>query len=383
MNVSEKIAYFLAENLIFFLNDDTLLHTLMEHVFSSVKETTSPLPTVYLVRNTIVIVRKTFKRPDRPFVIEKGFLIGKGREGAVFSLGNEAVKLPCFDRKECKEETALHVLRQEERILTTVHASRPIVGIQKPVALRAVKEIVPIGVDPFGLSSKEKFTLPYLVKGPLYRENLEGWVCRRRSDPDYSSASKHLLSDLAQGLKILHDRNIVHGDIKQRNILCLEDNPFFADFGYGELLSESDPLREFSFPLCCALACTRLEDLRNYNSLARDLSEAIRSGQRPDAIRRLKDSCLRLRKQIDVFQSGVVFYQILIGNTTLTPYPFYEERGPGEIRPEEIRGTLRSKSIPESSIALLLRMLDSDPEKRPSGEEIERHFRIEKNENLS
>ena len=50
---------------------------------------------------------------------------------------------------------------------------------------------------------------------------------------------KYTLYKTVQGLKDLHDMNIIHRDIKSDNILCKDNGEIkLADFGYAVMLTQ-------------------------------------------------------------------------------------------------------------------------------------------------
>ena len=60
----------------------------------------------------------------------------------------------------------------------------------------------------------------------------------RNFEPMAEERAKNVIFSIAQGLKYLHDRNILHRDIKPENILMSDTSdrasPIIADFGFAK-----------------------------------------------------------------------------------------------------------------------------------------------------
>ncbi|KAG1853469.1 kinase-like domain-containing protein [Suillus subalutaceus] len=52
----------------------------------------------------------------------------------------------------------------------------------------------------------------------------------------------HILKQITEGLKYLHDNNVIHGDLTSNNVLVAADgSPRLADFGVSNIMVESNP----------------------------------------------------------------------------------------------------------------------------------------------
>ncbi|KAG1728740.1 kinase-like domain-containing protein [Suillus paluster] len=52
----------------------------------------------------------------------------------------------------------------------------------------------------------------------------------------------HLLRQIAEGLKYLHDNNVIHGDLTSNNVLVAADgSPRLSDFGISNIMVQSNP----------------------------------------------------------------------------------------------------------------------------------------------
>ncbi|KZW01245.1 calcium-translocating P-type ATPase [Exidia glandulosa HHB12029] len=108
-----------------------------------------------------------------------------------------------------------------------------------------------------------------------------------------------LLSQVAQGLKYLHDHNIVHGDIKGANVLISEQGTaLLADFGFSVILAE---VSETSTP--------------------ESSSDAFANGTyRFMAPEYCSDKPTRRRKEGDIWAYGCLFLEVMSGRL-----PYYDK----------------------------------------------------------
>ena len=70
--------------------------------------------------------------------------------------------------------------------------------------------------------------------------DLQMFMNNRGFEPLDEARAKDLVFKIAQGLKYLHDRNIIHRDIKPENILMRDVGsntmPIITDFGFSKIL---------------------------------------------------------------------------------------------------------------------------------------------------
>jgi serine/threonine-protein kinase Chk2 len=116
-------------------------------------------------------------------------------------------------------------------------------GLQQEIA-------VLMGIShPNLLCLKDTFDEPhavYLVLELAAEGELFNWIVRKQKLTE--SETRHVFLQLFQGIKYLHDRNIVHRDIKPENILLTDKNLRIkiADFGLAKIIGEES----FTTTLC-------------------------------------------------------------------------------------------------------------------------------------
>ena len=80
----------------------------------------------------------------------------------------------------------------------------------------------------------------YMVSEFCSGGDLQMYMSNRGFEPLDEALAKELAFKIAQGLKYLHDRDIIHRDIKPENILMSDDSnnaiPTITDFGYSKIL---------------------------------------------------------------------------------------------------------------------------------------------------
>jgi serine/threonine-protein kinase Chk2 len=162
---------------------------------------------------------------------------------------------------------------------------------------------------------------------------------------DKTQLSEHetrmIFNQLLNGLKYLHDRDIIHRDIKPENILLnIHQNPFqievkIADFGLAKFIGELN----FTNTLCGTPSYVAPEVL-------------IPSSERKYA------------KPVDMWSSGVLLYVCLAGFP-----PFSDELGPPSMRDQILSVTYAFYSpyfdeVDDLALDLISKLLVGDPLKR-------------------
>ncbi|VDN60582.1 unnamed protein product [Dracunculus medinensis] len=127
--------------------------------------------------------------------------------------------------------------------------------------------------------------------------------------------ARRIMGQLFDGVAFMHERNIVHRDLKLENILCIDDERVvISDFGFAVQLAENQKLRELmgtpGYLAPETLRCQMYEDAEGYGV------------------------------EVDVWALGVILYTLLAGYA-----PFYHRRqmlmlrliqeGKYEFRPEQ------------------------------------------------
>ena len=80
----------------------------------------------------------------------------------------------------------------------------------------------------------------YLIMD-LYEETLEDFICINKNPDDPVNFAPKIIKQILTGLKDLHKANILHRDLKPRNILRnMNDQWFLADFGTGRTLQDDE-----------------------------------------------------------------------------------------------------------------------------------------------
>jgi hypothetical protein len=161
-----------------------------------------------------------------------------------------------------------------------------------------------------------------------------------------------LLARIAAGLAALHERGILHRDLKPGNILMADGVPQIADFGLsslrvdptGDTLASPDPRADTAAPL------TRAGDLMGTPAYMAPELVAGASAASPAS---------------DVFAFGVIAYELMCGRAPFAePIVFARAEG-------------RAVEMPslDGVGAPIARALDLDPAKRPSAVELAAEMR--------
>ena len=84
------------------------------------------------------------------------------------------------------------------------------------------------------------------IKGISYYDNINYSICYEKHGTDIykyrGNLDKNVLLDVCKAIKLLHDNNILHGDIKPENILYEDGVIKLIDFSYSEDLSLNKPV---------------------------------------------------------------------------------------------------------------------------------------------
>ncbi len=175
--------------------------------------------------------------------------------------------------------------------------------------------------------------VPYLVMDLIDGKSLAPF-CRGKSIPGHRVA--HIGADLAAVLAYVHSRGIVHRDVKPSNILIGRDGIVrLADFGIARLLG----------------------DTSGHTGTGATIGTAAYIA--PEQVRGEP-----VTPASDVYSLGLVLLEALTGRRAYTGGPMEAALARLDASP------LIPSSLPPGWPALLTRMTDMDPERRPSAEEI-------------
>ncbi|MHB8581142.1 MAG: protein kinase domain-containing protein [Ignavibacteriaceae bacterium] len=142
------------------------------------------------------------------------------------------------------------------------------------------------------------------------------------------------IEQIANGLRIAHNMNIVHRDIKTENIMITKDGRLkIMDFGLAKLKNQTGLTKTGT-------------SLGTLSYMSPEQSHGISADNRSD-----------------IWSLGVVFYEILTGEL---PFKSEHEAGLFYIIANELPATpnLLNKKIPHQIDAVVMKMLEKEPDKR-------------------
>ncbi|KAK2880030.1 hypothetical protein FQN49_000636 [Arthroderma sp. PD_2] len=183
----------------------------------------------------------------------------------------------------------------------------------------------------------------YLVLELAPEGELFNWIIRHQKLTE--NETRKVFVQLCEGLKYLHERNIVHRDIKPENILVVDKDLSvkLADFGLAKIIGE----QSFTTTLCGTpgyVAPEILEDHPNQRMYTR---------------------------AVDIWSLGVVLYICLCGFPPFSDELYDPRRFPYTQRDQIKNGIFNYPSpfwdpVSDEAIQLIEQMLVVDPEKRIS-----------------
>ena len=178
------------------------------------------------------------------------------------------------------------------------------------------------------------FTMPF-VEGQHF---LDYWDKRQGGWP----VLRRLLRQVVDGVDALHQRGMLHRDIKSSNLLVTEDGQVFvADFG---LVAES-------------------------NELA-GTEKSLIIGGTPMFVSPEQGMGLPLTPESDWYSLGVLLYLALCGVPPVQMVASFEESIERKTTVKPLTPTLRNPNAPQDLSALCLQLLSIHPQQRPCADEI-------------
>jgi serine/threonine protein kinase len=184
----------------------------------------------------------------------------------------------------------------------------------------------------------------YLVMEFYEAGNLEDFLTKRKNKLN-PAQQKAIISDILQGLAYLHNAGFIHRDLKAENILIKDrGNGLFqaviADFGVSKLVAEDKHTQIIltgANPLSLAYATP--EQLNNAKTV---------------------------RKNIDLWQVGVILYRIVAGELPFTVSSLDNRTAFIQISDKVLNGKLPAKvnELPQPYQAMILTCLKVNPQER-------------------
>jgi len=187
--------------------------------------------------------------------------------------------------------------------------------------------------------------VPAMVS-PLYRNDTVDQYIIRCPQADRLA----IVTGLARGLEYIHSNNVIHGDVKSRNVLIDDEGiPRITDFGRSKFIGRRE---YFTIPLAGSPRYMAPELTAEPDE---DAYEARENGALPN-----------VTKQTDVFAFAMVALEVLTGRL-----PFYYVRQDMQVAAllQDGRRPDRSKCSPETFTdtmwALMAECWTQDPRRRP------------------
>ena len=126
--------------------------------------------------------------------------------------------------------------------------------------------------------------------------DLQMYMSNQQYEPLDEARANDFVFKIAQGLKHLHDRNIIHLDIKPENILMSDNSknamPIITDFGSSKILKNEDQ------------TCTELRGTKGFMA--------------PELLNRTPYSL-----PVDIFSLGVLLFVLVSSHL---PFPYLKEK---------------------------------------------------------
>ena len=271
-------------------------------------------PSVHAALNALR-VRETLNLPGQ---ILKGRYeieakIGEGILGAVFKATDNRLDQPVAVK-------VLSASFSEEAIEQFITQGRQIVDLDHPNIVNVY-------------DCDEEHGLSFLVEELIEGQRLDELIAAQSSQPVPFDVALAIAHDIALGLEYAHTHNVIHGDLKPKNVL-LANRPKITDFGLGRLESGRS-LLNLDVPLALATA--------HYLAPEQIVGHPIDG-------------------RTDLYALGVIMYELFTGHRPFegTEQEVLEYHRGSAPRPPRDLNPILSPSLEH----VILKLLDKDPNKR-------------------
>ena len=267
-------------------------------------------------RRSILIEDKTGMIVDRRYWLKK--IIGRGGFGTVY-LAIDAMK---------KEKVALKI-RDNRTSMLSFSEKRITSEIN---ALSQVNHRNIVSMKGAGVCNGESYVVMEYLKGL----DLEEYIQQEKMVPYPETA--HIVAQICSGLGALHDKGIIHRDIKPHNVFLLQDGTvkiFDFDLSRFTGFEQSEPFELMSGTILGTISY---------------LAPEIIKGSRPD-------------HRADIYAVGVIMYKMLCGELPIV----------GEMPLHTITSILmkvpeppsaKNPLVSDKTDRIVMRALEKDPDKR-------------------
>jgi len=195
------------------------------------------------------------------------------------------------------------------------------------------------------LSAGETDGLPFFIMPFVEGESLRARLAR---GPLSVREAVSILKDVARALVYAHGRGVIHRDIKPDNILLSSGSATVTDFGVAKALSAS---REGTRPATSTRTGTITLVGTSIGTPAYMAPEQAAGDPNTD-------------HRADLYALGIVGYEMLVGT------PPFHGRAPQQLLAAQLTEApppiaTRRYDVPEALAALIMRLLEKEPAKRP------------------
>lgn len=346
---------------------------------------------------------------------KSGKQLGSGAEASVFHFEGESTVLKTYNKtgilrnatKDFTESINLN-LTKDSTFKQKIAQGDSLFNLIKPEKHSLNSIEAEYRQNLYSANSTEKNPLKFFteLKGEF---DLDSFIRKERDSEEYSTKIMSFQGDIASHYADrIHANGIAHLDGKPGNYMIYKQNnnsltARVNDFGGSLEINLQDLKMQLPTVLGedfnCTAEYTRWEEIENYTKKAKEINNLIQSNnpKTTDEIKSKKEELLKSLQKIDVFQMGVAFYQMACevaspaeppshGEIDKESFPYVINRDksgnrsdiidpPTETQTAEVKQRLEKfygKNTPQ--VKMILRMIDFNPDNRPTAEEVKQVF---------